>query len=77
MLAFFDQLLDGKQVAMSGMKDEIPKHSEVWRGRWERMTEALDQAETGELSWDRNLNWAHWLVILGAAAAFGLVMVEK
>ncbi len=39
VLAFFDQLLDGRQVAMSEMKDQIPEHSEVWRGRWERMTE--------------------------------------
>ena len=75
VLSFFDQLLDGKQLAMSKMKDEIPAHSELWRGRWERMTEALDEAETGELAWDRNLNWAHWLVILGATAAFGLVIL--
>ncbi len=47
VLAFFDQLLDGKQVAMSEMKDEIPQHSEVWRGRWERMTEKLDDGRGG------------------------------
>jgi uncharacterized membrane protein len=75
VLAFFDQLLDGKQVAMSAMKDEIPEHSEVWRGRWERMTEKLDEAETGELVWDRNLNWARWLVVLGSIVAFGLVIL--
>ena len=42
VLEFFDQLLDGEQVAISEMKDKVPKHSEVWRGRWERMTEKLD-----------------------------------
>ncbi len=75
VLAFFDQLLDGKQVAMSEMKDQVPKHSDVWRGRWERMTEALDDAETGELAWDRNLNWARWLIVLGAILAFGTVIL--
>ncbi len=75
VLAFFDQLLDGKQIAMSDMKDEIPQHSEVWRGRWERMTEKLDEAETGELAWDRNLNWARWLTALAATLAFGLVIL--
>ena len=50
MLTFFDELLDGETVAMSEMKDKIPKHSEIWRGRWERMTEKLDAAESGELT---------------------------
>ena len=75
VLAFFDQLLDGEQVAMSEMKDEIPQHSEVWRGRWERMTEKLDEAEEGELAWDRNLNWARWLTAAGAAVAFAVVIL--
>jgi uncharacterized membrane protein len=75
VLAFFDQLLDGKQVAMSDMKDQIPEHSELWRGRWERMTEKLDEAEAGDLGWDRNLNWARWLTVLGAVIAFGVVVL--
>ena len=58
VLEFFDQLLDGETVAISEMKDKVPKHSEVWRGRWERMTEKLDAAESGELAWDRDLRWA-------------------
>ena len=52
VLEFFDKLLDGEQVALSEMKDKVPQHSEVWRGRWERMTEQLDDAESGELAWD-------------------------
>ena len=75
VLAFFDQLLDGNQVAMSDMKDRIPEHSEIWRGRWERMKEKLDEAETGQLAWDRNLNGARWLVLLGSVLAFGLVIL--
>ena len=75
VLAFFDQLLDGERVAMSEMKEKIPKHSELWRGRWERMTEKLDEAEEGQLSWDRNLNWARWLTVLGAAIAFAAVIL--
>ena len=75
VLAFFDQLLDGNQVAMSEMKDRIPAHSEVWRGRWERMTEKLDEAETGQLEWDRNLNGPRWLVLLGTVAAFAVVIL--
>ncbi|MFI5123410.1 MAG: DUF2207 family protein, partial [Vicinamibacteria bacterium] len=75
VLAFFDQLLDGKKVAISAMKDEIPKHSEVWRGRWERMTEKLDDAEAGELAWDRNLNWARWLTAAIASFAIGAVVL--
>jgi len=75
VLAFFDQLLDGKRVPMSEMKDKIPRHSETWRGRWERMTEKLDSIEEGQLAWDLNLNWARWLTVLGAAAAFGFVVL--
>ena len=54
---FFDQLLGGEQVAISEMKDKVPEHSEVWRGRWERMTEKLDDADSGALAWDRDLRW--------------------
>ena len=75
VLAFFDQLLDGERVAMSEMKEKIPKHSELWRGRWERMTEKLDEVEEGQLSWDRNLNGARWLTVLGAAIAFAAVIL--
>ena len=71
VLAFFDQLLDGKRVAMSEMKDEIPAHSEIWRGRWERMTEKLNEVEEGQLTWDRNLNWARWLTVLVAVRRSG------
>ena len=57
------------------MKDKIPKHSEVWRGRWERMTEKLDAAEDGELVWDRNLNWARCARASVAAALSASVVL--
>ncbi len=75
VLEFFDKLLDGKQVAISEMKDNVPQHSEVWRGRWERMTERLDDAERGELVWDLDLNWVRWLVAAVAAALFAIVIL--
>ena len=75
VMSFFDQLLDGETVPLSDMKDKVPKHSEVWRGRWERMTEKLDAAESGELAWDRDLRWARSLVAAVAAALFGVVIL--
>ena len=75
VLAFFDQLLDGKRLALSDMRDQIPEHSEVWRGRWERMTEKLDAADEGMLGWDRNLNWARWLTVLASSALIGVVVL--
>jgi uncharacterized membrane protein len=68
VLQFFDQLLDGKQVALSEMKDVIPKHSELWRGRWARMTEKLYAAEDGEIAWDRDLNPLRNTIIVVAVA---------
>ena len=69
VLEFFDQLLGEKTVALSEMSDKIPKHSALWRGRWETMTEKLDKAGDGELGWDRDWRFAKALVILGFLAA--------
>ena len=41
---------------MSEMKDRIPEHSATWRARWEKMTGSLNEADEGQLEWDRNLN---------------------
>ena len=73
MLTFFDLLLDGQNVAISEMKDKIPAHSELWRGRWEEMTAKLDDVERGELEWDRDLNGARWLLALALAIGFAVV----
>lgn len=54
VLSFFDELLADDTVAISDMRDRIPQHSATWRARWESMTEALDSAEEGQLSWDRD-----------------------
>ncbi len=75
MLEFFDQLLGGERVAISEMKDKVPKHSEVWRGRWERMTEKLDDADSGALAWDRDLRWTKLVVVLAAAVLLGVVVL--
>ncbi len=73
VLQFFDQLLDGKQVALSDMKDLIPKHSELWRGRWERMTEKLNAAEAGQIAWDRSYNPLRNMIIVTAVVLQVLV----
>ena len=75
MLEFFDQLLGGERVAISEMKDKVPEHSEVWRGRWERMTEKLDDADSGALAWDRDLRWTKLVVALVAAVLLGVVVL--
>jgi uncharacterized membrane protein len=63
VLAFFDQLLDGNKVALGEMKDKIPQHSELWRGRWERMTAKLYAADEGQFAWDRNLAVPRYIVM--------------
>jgi hypothetical protein len=75
VLEFFDALLDDDAVPMSEMRDKIPKHSDVWRGRWQKMTDALDAADDGELGWDRDLNPGRGLLALAMLIAFGVVTV--
>jgi uncharacterized membrane protein len=55
-LEFFDELIGNDTVALSEMKERIPKHSASWRARWEKMTASLNAADEGQLEWDRNLN---------------------
>jgi hypothetical protein len=73
VLEFFDLLLDGQQVALSDMKDRIPEHSELWRGRWERMTEKLYAADKGQIAWDRNYNPLRNTIIAIAVALQAIV----
>ncbi len=75
VLDFFDRLLDGKRVAMSELKDEVPQHSSAWRERWERMTEKLDAVDEVEVVWDRDLNWARWLTAVGSTLAFAFMLL--
>ncbi len=60
---------------MSEMRDRIPEHSDTWRARWESMTAALNSVDEGQLAWDRNLNGAKWLLILGLAIGFTVVVL--
>jgi uncharacterized membrane protein len=75
VLEFFDQLLDGNEVALSSMKDKIPEHSELWRGRWERMTEKIYAADEGQIGWDRNLNPLRNTIIVFAVVLQAIVAI--
>jgi uncharacterized membrane protein len=75
VLEFFDQLLDGESVALSDMKDKIPQHSELWRGRWERMTEKIYAADEGQLAWDLNLNPLRNTIIVSAVVLQVIVVI--
>ncbi len=72
-LKFFDDLLDGKTVALGKLKDEVPEHSATWRARWEGLTSALDQADEGEISWDRNLEGSR--LMLAVLAGLGYLVL--
>jgi uncharacterized membrane protein YgcG len=63
-LDFFDRLLGTKWVAIGKMKDEVPEHSSSWRSRWENLNEQLDDAETGKISWERDMSGRRYLLIL-------------
>lgn len=75
VLDFFDRLVEDKTVALTKMKDEVPEHSSVWRGRWENMNSMLDEAEQGEIVWDRDLNRWRWLLTAVIALLFILLIV--
>jgi hypothetical protein len=77
VLSFFDELLEGDTVPMSDMKDRIPEHDATWRGRWESMTAALDSADEGQLSWDRNLNKWRLLMVLPLIVGFGVIALAR
>ena len=73
VLTFFDELLGGETVAISEMRDKIPRHDAVWRGRWESMTEALDAAEEGHLSWDRDFTRMRSFLVLAIIPVFAAI----
>ncbi len=64
---FFDDLLnEGGPCELGKLSDRIPKHSGKWRSRWESMTGALDDVDTGKLGWDRTYVDARTTVALVA-----------
>jgi uncharacterized membrane protein len=75
VLEFFDEVLDGENVPLSRLRDQIPEHSEVWRGRWTNMTDSLDEAEEGELGWDRDLNPLRGILAVVVLAAFAVLTI--
>jgi uncharacterized protein (TIGR04222 family) len=80
VLDFFDELLGGETVAISDMRGRIPKHSAEWRGRWESMTEALNSAEHGHLSWDRDFTGFRSILVVAVLllyAAIALICLSE
>jgi uncharacterized membrane protein len=78
VMEFFDDVVDGYSVPMSEMSDRIPKHSATWRARWQAMTSALDNAEEGHLTWDRNLNPARFILLFVMAGLFaGVALITS
>jgi len=71
---FFDKLLGDKTVAMSKLKDEIPKHSSTWRSRWEDLNDSLNTAEEGKIGWDRDLTGARALLTLIAFLGYAAIL---
>jgi uncharacterized membrane protein YgcG len=57
-VAFFDRLLEEGPGQLGKLKDRVPKHSTSWHNRWTKMNDDLDEAEKGQLQWDRNLTGA-------------------
>ncbi len=72
-MTFFDDLLGGEEIALSKMKDQIPEHSSTWRSRWEGLTSSLDQAEEGEINWDRNYTGLRLLLAVIALIGYGIL----
>lgn len=72
-LAFFDDVIEGDEVGLGAMKDRIPEHSATWRSRWEGLTSSLDQAEEGEISWERD--WAARRFLLAVVALLGYLIL--
>jgi uncharacterized membrane protein len=80
VLSFFDELLAGESVPISEMRDKIPRHSATWRARWESMTESLNAAEHGHLSWDRDFTGLRALlvpVVLVVYAGIALICLSE
>jgi hypothetical protein len=75
VLKFFDDVVDSETVPLSKLRDRVPEHSDVWRGRWRNMTDALDEADEGALGWDRDLNPARGFLALGVIAAFAVLTI--
>ena len=74
VIDFFDELIDGEWVALGAMSERIPKHSSTWRARWEGMNGALEDAEEGAITWDRDFRGRRALIALVAVILFGLLI---
>jgi uncharacterized membrane protein YgcG len=79
-LKFFDGLLEEGPGDLGKLKDRVPQHSSTWRTNWENLRESLDQAEEGQLKWERDLTGARSLlafVALGGYIVLGLAYWDR
>jgi uncharacterized membrane protein len=72
-LKFFDGLLEGGPGDLGKLKDRVPEHSASWRSKWESLRESIDQAEEGQIGWDRDLTSARSLLALVAVAGYVVI----
>jgi uncharacterized membrane protein YgcG len=72
-MAFFDGLLEDGPGDLGKLKDRVPQHSSSWRTRWEDLRESLDQAEEGQMKWERDLTGARSLLAFVALAGYVLL----
>ena len=72
-IGFFDGLLEEGPGHLGKLKDRVPKHSTSWHNRWTKMNDDLDEAEKGQLEWDRNLTGARAALALAAFAGYVVI----
>lgn len=72
-LDFFDELLE-TPGRLDELKDRVPKHDEAWRTRWQTMQAQLEEAETGQITWDREYDRKRWLLFAGTLVAFAMLL---
>lgn len=69
-IAFFDRLLEEGPGQLGKLKDRVPEHSTSWHNRWTKLNDDLDEAEKGQLKWDRDLSGARAGLSLLAFAGY-------
>ena len=72
-MKFFDGLLEEGPGDLGKLKDRVPKHSSSWRTKWENLRDSVDQAEEGQIGWDRDLTSTRTLLALVAVAGYAVI----
>ncbi|MGI8461215.1 MAG: DUF2207 family protein [Solirubrobacterales bacterium] len=73
VLSFYDELIGEKTVALSAMKDLVPRHDTAWRSRWDGMTTAIYSVEGEQIEWGRDYSGWETRAILVFGALFALI----